>query len=153
MNEEKKEAWSYHPRHIWASLAAFRIPDSELFLYFGTLKIHYQLTCLLRSARTNQLHHFDLSSNKDCWNLPMLIFSRLVALFSFCCSGAFGICFETASITYICLFSSKSNLKLILFFVLFRIHRCNLFVFIVCVPWVRLKIVRLIRTLYWYYDY
>ena len=27
-NHEEEEVWSYHPRHIWASLAAFRISNS-----------------------------------------------------------------------------------------------------------------------------
>ena len=45
----------------------------------------------------------------------------------------FGIRFQTASVTYIRFLSSKSNLKLIFFVRLFWIHRCNLFVFIVCV--------------------
>ena len=47
----------------------------------------------------------------------------------------------------------KSNLKLIFFVRLFWIHRCNLFVFIVCALWVLLKIVCLISTLHYYYYY
>ena len=65
----------------------------------------------------------------------------------------FGIRFQTASVTYIRFLSSKSNLKLIFFVRLFWIHRCNLFVFIVCALWVLLKIVRLIRTRHYYYYY
>ena len=57
----------------------------------------------------------------------------------------FGIRFQTTSVTYIRFLSSKSNLKLIFFVRLFWIHRCNLFVFIVCALWVLLKILRLIR--------
>ena len=45
----------------------------------------------------------------------------------------------------------KSNLQLIFFFILFWIHRCHLFVFNVCAPWVLLTIVRLIRTLHYYH--
>ena len=48
----------------------------------------------------------------------------------------------------------KKQLKTHLFFFrLFWIHRCNLFVFIVCALWVLLKIVRLISTLHYYYYY
>ena len=123
-----------------------------LFLHFGTLKVRYQLICLLCSARTNQLGHFDLLL-KDYWNLLVLILSRPVSAPFILLLRPFGIRFQTASVTYIRFLSSKSNLKLIFFVRLFWIHRCNLFVFIVCALWVLLKIVRLIRTLHYYYYY
>ena len=122
------------------------------FLHFGTLKVRYQLICLLRSARTNQLGHFDLLL-KDYWNLLVLIWSRPVNAPFILLLRPFGIRFQTASVTYIRFFSSKSNLKLIFFVRLFWIHRCNLFVFIVCALWVLLKILRLIRTLHYYYYF
>ena len=82
-----------------------------------------------------QLDYFDLLL-KDYWNLLVLILSRPVNAPFILLLRLFGIRFQTASVTYIHFLSSKSSLKLIFFFKLFWIHRCNLFVFIVCAPWV-----------------
>ena len=78
------------------------------------------LTCLLCSARTNQLNHFDRLL-KDYWNLPVLILIRPVNAIFILLLRLFGIRFKTASVTYICFLSSKSNLKLIFVFKLFGI--------------------------------
>ena len=95
----------------------------------GTLPTYLSATlCTYEPARSLRSSTF--------WNLPVLILSQPVSAPFILLLRLFGIRFQTASVTYIRFLSSKSNLKLIFFVRLFWIHRCNLFVFIVCAPWV-----------------
>ena len=106
------------------AVLAFRHFEGTLPTYLSATLCTYKPARSLRSSAERLLKSPRVDLSRPV-NAPFILLLRL-----------FGIRFQTASVTYIRFLSSKSNLKLIFFFKLFWIHRCNLFVFIVCAPWV-----------------